>query len=140
MGQAGHRCDADHAGLSAGLEQGMAQAGYLETAGQVGIDQAVIFAEFKIHGGLANIGADVILDLAGGDFVEPSWRCVALEGRYIAAGFADDDENGFTGKPLRPSCAGNFSIIGVLMSWNDNLPAEIRRMGINVFGREVANE
>ena len=87
-----------------------------------------------------NIGANVILDLAGGDFVEPSWLCVALEGRYIAAGFADDEQNGFSGKPLRLSCAGNFSIIGVLMAWNSNLPAEVRRMGMNVFGRDVAEQ
>src|SRR5690606_18652267 len=59
-------------------------------------------------------GADVILDLVGGAFVEPSWRCIAREGRYIAAGFADDDTNGFTGRPLRPTCAGNFSIVGVM--------------------------
>jgi NADPH:quinone reductase len=86
-----------------------------------------------------NIGADVILDLAGGAFVEPSWRCVAREGRYIAAGFADDDVNGFTGRPLRPTCAGNFSIIGVMLAWAGKMPPEMRRMGFNMFDREVAD-
>ena len=37
-------------------------------------------------------GADVVYDLAGGDFVERSWRCTARGGRYLAVGFADDDE------------------------------------------------
>jgi NADPH2:quinone reductase len=87
-----------------------------------------------------NIGADVIFDLAGGAFVEPSWRCVAREGRYIAAGFADDEVNGFTGRPLRPSCAGNFSIIGVMLAWAGNMPPAMRRMGFNMFDRSVADE
>lgn len=86
-----------------------------------------------------NVGADVILDLAGGEFVEPSWRCVAREGRYVAAGFADDDANGFTGRPLRPTCAGNFSIIGVMLAWAGDMPPEMRRMGFNMFGRDTAD-
>jgi NADPH2:quinone reductase len=86
-----------------------------------------------------NVGADVIFDLAGGEFVEPSWRCIAREGRYVAAGFADDDANGFTGRPLRPTCAGNFSIIGVMLAWAENMPPEMRRMGFNMFGRDVAD-
>lgn len=86
-----------------------------------------------------DVGADVIFDLAGGEFVEPSWRCIAREGRYIAAGFADDDSNGFAGRALRPACAGNFSIIGVMLAWSDNVPSAIRRMGFNMFGRDVAD-
>ena len=84
-------------------------------------------------------GAHVILDLVGGSFVEPSWRCVALEGRYITAGFADDAENGFTGRPLRPTCFGNFSIIGVMLSWSDNNPPAFRRMGFNLFRRDMGD-
>lgn len=85
------------------------------------------------------VGADVICDLAGGDFVEKSWRCVAREGRYLCVGFADDTENGFTGRPLRPACAGNFSIVGVMLAWMSNLPPAVRRMGLNPFGRDVAD-
>lgn len=87
-----------------------------------------------------DIGADVIFDLMGGGFVEPSWRCIAREGRYIAAGFADDDTNGFTGRPLRPTCAGNFSIIGVMLAWAGPMPSQLRRMGFNTFDRAVADE
>ena len=86
------------------------------------------------------MGADVICDLAGGDFVEKSWRCIAREGRYLCVGFADDPENGFTGRPLRPTCAGNFSIVGVMLAWMGNLPPAVRRMGLNPFGRDVAEE
>lgn len=86
-----------------------------------------------------NVGANVILDLAGGEFVEPSWRCVALEGRYVAAGFADDEANGYTARPLRPTCAANFSVIGVMLAWAAAVPPEMRRMGFNMFGRDVAD-
>jgi len=86
-----------------------------------------------------DVGVDVIFDLAGGAFVEPSWRAIACEGRYIAAGFADDDSNGFAGRALRPACAGNFSIIGVMLAWSGRMPQAIRRMGFNTFGRDVAD-
>jgi NADPH2:quinone reductase len=87
-----------------------------------------------------DVGAHVICDLAGGDFVEKSWRCVAREGRYLCVGFADDPMNGFTGRPLRPTCPGNFSIVGVILAYIDNLPSAIRRAGMNPFGRDVGDE
>ena len=84
-----------------------------------------------------DVGAHVICDLNGGGFVEKSWRCVAREGRYLCAGFADDPQNGFTGRPLRPTCPGNFSIVGVILAYVENLPSAVRRMGLNPFGRAV---
>ena len=45
-----------------------------------------------------------------------------------------------TGRPLRPTCPGNFSIVGVMLAYFDNLPAAIRRMGMNPFGRDVGDE
>src|SRR5262245_51783650 len=65
------------------------------------------------------VGAHVVCDLAGGSFVERSWRCVAREGRYLCVGFADDPGGGTTGRPLRPSCPGNFSIVGVMLAYFD---------------------
>jgi NADPH2:quinone reductase len=88
----------------------------------------------------AHHGADVILDLAAGDFVEPSWRCIAREGRYVAAGFADDEENGFAGRPLRPLCSANFSVLGVMLSYISHVPPEIREFGFNMFTRDVGEE
>jgi NADPH:quinone reductase len=85
-------------------------------------------------------GADVIYDLAGGDFVEPSWRCTARGGRYLAVGFADDDNNGMTGRPIRMACIGNIDIVGVLLAWVTTVDPGMRRFGFNPFGRDVADE
>ena len=85
-------------------------------------------------------GADVVYDLAGGDFVERSWRCTARGGRYLAVGFADDDENGMTGRPLRMACIGNIDIVAVMVAWADDVDPGMRRFGFNPFGRDVADE
>lgn len=85
-------------------------------------------------------GADVVYDLAGGDFVERSWRCTAHGGRYLAVGFADDVENGMTGRPLRMACIGNIDIVGVMLGWSDAVDPGMRRFGFNPFGREVGEE
>jgi len=84
-----------------------------------------------------DVGADVVCDLAGGSFVEPSWKCVARGGRYIALGFADDPENGMSGRALRPICAGNFSIVGAMLAYVSNLPSGVRRLGFNPFDRAI---
>lgn len=81
-------------------------------------------------------GADVICDLAGGDFVGKSWTCVAREGRYLPVGFTDDDQNGMTGRPLRMASIGNFSIVGILGAWVDQVDPMMRRFGFNPFTRE----
>lgn len=80
-------------------------------------------------------GADVICDLAGGDFVAKSWTCIAREGRYLPVGFTDDDQNGLTGRPLRMASIGNFSIVGVLGAWVDQIDPGMRRFGFNPFTR-----
>jgi NADPH2:quinone reductase len=87
-----------------------------------------------------DVGADVVYDLSGGDFVERSWRCTARGGRYLAVGFADDDENGMTGRPLRMACIGNIDIVGVMLAWVDGVDPGMRRFGFNPFGRDVADE
>jgi NADPH2:quinone reductase len=83
-----------------------------------------------------DIGADVVCDLAGGDFVAKSWQCVARDGRYLPIGFTDDDENGMTGRPLRMVSIGNFSVVGVLGAWVDDLDPGLRRFGFNPFTRQ----
>jgi len=87
-----------------------------------------------------DVGADVVYDLAGGEFVERSWRCTARGGRYLAVGFADDDDNGMTGRPLRMACIGNIDIVGVMVAWADSVDPGMRRFGFNPFGRDVADE
>jgi NADPH2:quinone reductase len=85
-------------------------------------------------------GADVVYDLTGGDFAERSWRCTARGGRYLAVGFADDDENGMTGRPLRMACLGNIDIVCVMLGWSESVDPGMRRFGFNPFGRDVADE
>jgi NADPH2:quinone reductase len=93
-----------------------------------------------VLGATGDAGADVVLDLAGGDFVERSWRCTAHGGRYLAVGFADDDANGMTGRPLRLACIGNIDIVAVMLAWVDSIDPGMRRFGFNPFGRDVADE
>ena len=88
-----------------------------------------------VLGATGDVGAHVVCDLAGGDFVAPSWRCAAREGRYLAVGFTDDGENGMTGRPLRMASIGNLSIVGVLGAWVDDLDPGMRRFGFNPFTR-----
>ena len=87
-----------------------------------------------------DVGADVVYDLAGGDFVERSWRCTAHGGRYLAVGFADDADNGMTGRPLRMACIGNIDIVGVMLGWSEAVDPGMRRFGFNPFGREEGEE
>jgi NADPH2:quinone reductase len=87
-----------------------------------------------------DVGAQVVYDLAGGELVAPSWRCVAREGRYVPVGFSDDPENGMAGQPLRMTCIGNFSVVGVMLAWVDEVDPGMRRFGFNPFGRDVADE
>ena len=88
-------------------------------------------------------GAEVVFDLAGGEGVEAAWTCVAREGRYVPVGFNDDPQSGLTGRPLRKVATGNFSVVGVLLSYNQ-VPAQVRRAGLNPFpppvGAEVHDE
>jgi NADPH2:quinone reductase len=85
-------------------------------------------------------GAEVAVDMIGGDATETVWTCVAREGRYVPVGFNDDRESGLTGRPLRKVSTGNFSVVGVMLGYND-MPLDFRRFGLNTFppdtGREV---
>ena len=96
--------------------------------------QAEDFVE-AVLAATGDAGAEVIYDLAGGDFAERSWRCTAHGGRYLAVGFADDDNNGMTGRPLRMACIGNIDIVGVLLAWVSSVDPAMRRFGFNPFGR-----
>ncbi|HEX7095653.1 MAG TPA: NADPH:quinone oxidoreductase family protein [Acidimicrobiales bacterium] len=84
-------------------------------------------------------GAEVVCDLVGGDRTEAVWTCVAREGRYIPVGFNDDREAGLTGRPLRKVSTGNFSVVGVMLSYND-APLQMRRFGINTLPPSLGPE
>ena len=86
-----------------------------------------IFDRVMAHTG--ERGADVVCDLVGGPGTETIWTCVAYEGRYLPVGFNDDPESGLTGRPLRKVSMGNFSVHGVLLSYNlASLP--MRKFGL----------
>ena len=85
----------------------------------------------------AERGVDVVCDLVAGPFTAKSWACTAREGRYLAAGFSEDPENGQTGVPLRPICTANIEIVGVMLGWVGALPPALRRAGFNPFPRDV---
>ena len=85
-------------------------------------------------------GAEVVFDLVGGDRTETMWTCVAREGRYLAVGFNGEAEGGLSGKPLRKVSIGNFSVLGVMLSYSHAV-GPMRRIGMNPFppdtGREI---
>jgi NADPH2:quinone reductase len=84
-------------------------------------------------------GAEVVVDLIGGEQTETIWTCVAREGRYLPVGFNDDPESGLTGRPLRKVAMGNFSVLGVMLGYTE-MPIELRRFGINTFPPSVGRD
>jgi NADPH2:quinone reductase len=84
-------------------------------------------------------GAEVVVDLIGGEQTETIWTCVAREGRYLPVGYNNDPESGATGRPLRKVSMGNFSVLGVMLGYTD-MPIEFRKFGVNTFPPEVGRE
>ncbi|WP_319456060.1 MULTISPECIES: NADPH:quinone oxidoreductase family protein [unclassified Mycobacterium] len=84
-------------------------------------------------------GADVAVDLVGGEQTETIWTCMAREGRYVPVGFNDDPQSGLTGRPLRKVSMGNISVLGVILGYGE-LPVDFRRFGLNMFPAEVGRE
>jgi NADPH2:quinone reductase len=74
-------------------------------------------------------GADVACDMIGGSRTEAVWTAMAYGGRYVPVGFNDDTESGLTGRPLRKVSTGNFSVHGVLLSYNV-VPLAFRKFGM----------
>ena len=84
-------------------------------------------------------GADVAVDLVGGDQTEVIWTCMAREGRYLPVGFNDDPQSGLTGRPLRKVSMGNISVLGVILGYGE-LPVDFRRFGLNMFPAQVGRD
>ena len=84
-------------------------------------------------------GADVAVDVVGGEQTEVIWTCVAREGRYVPVGFNDDPQSGLTGRPLRKVSMGNISVLGVILGYGE-LPVDFRRFGLNMFPAEVGRD
>ncbi len=86
----------------------------------------------RVMASTGNHGADVATDMVGGAQTETIWTCMAHGGRYVPVGFNDDEQSGLTGRPLRKVSMGNFSVVGVIMAYNE-VPVEFRRFGVNPF-------
>ncbi|MCU1486601.1 MAG: Zn-dependent oxidoreductase [Actinomycetia bacterium] len=86
-----------------------------------------IFDRVMAHTG--EHGVDVCIDMIGGAGTEVIWTCMAWEGRYVPVGFNDDPGSGMTGKPLRKVSMGNFSVHGVMLSYNQ-APLAMRKFGV----------
>ena len=96
-----------------------------------------LFATVMAHTG--GRGADVVVDLVGGDATETAWTCVAAEGRYVPVGFNDDASGGFTGRPLRKVSMGNFSVVGVMLAYAE--PSELmKQFGLNMLGSAAGQQ
>ena len=54
----------------------------------------------------------------------------AIEVQDVPVGFNADAESGLTGRPLRKVSMGNFSVHGVMLSYNHAPPA-MRRFGVH---------
>lgn len=86
-----------------------------------------------------NRGADVAVDVTGGDGTEAVWTCLAREGRYVPVGFNDDPQSGLTGRPLRKVSMGNISVLGVILGYGE-LPVDFRRFGLNMWPADVGRD
>jgi NADPH2:quinone reductase len=96
-----------------------------------------VFERVMAHTG--ERGADVVCDFVGGAGTETIWTCVAYDGRYLPVGFNDDSESGLTGRPLRKVSTGNFSVVGVLLSYG-TASLEMRRFGVTPNPPEIGAE
>jgi NADPH2:quinone reductase len=135
MIQLGVAADAEVVAISGGAEK----AQLCRSLGAVPIDHTTDDIFDRVIGFTGGRGAEVVADLVGGAQTETIWTCVAREGRYLPVGFNDDPESGLTGRPLRKVSMGNFSVLGVMLGYNE-MPIELRRFGINTFPPEVGRE
>ncbi|MCP9273246.1 zinc-binding dehydrogenase [Mycolicibacterium arenosum] len=93
----------------------------------------------EVNARTENRGADVAVDVTGGDGTEAVWTCLAREGRYVPVGFNDDPQSGLTGRPLRKVSMGNISVLGVILGYGE-LPVDFRRFGLNMWPADVGRD
>lgn len=124
--QLGVAAGADVLAIAGGAEKG---ALCRRLGAQLAIDHTTddVFERVMAHTG--EHGADVACDMIGGAGTETIWTTMAHGGRYVPVGFNDDPESGLTGKPLRKVSMGNFSVHGVMLSYNE-APLALRRFGV----------
>ena len=113
----------------------------------LGADHTILHSEEDFVAKVMEItkdsGVDVVFDLIGGEVRNQSFSCMAIEGRYIAAGFCGEDsieqESTQASAVLRTVCAMNISVIGGLMAWRSNPEPFLRQFGLNPFDDYTGN-
>jgi len=133
--QLGTAADAQVIAIAGGLEK----ARLCEELGATAIDHTTYDIFDRVMALTHDRGAEVGVDLSGGDQTETIWTCGAREGRYLPVGYNNDPESGATGRPLRKVSMGNFSVLGVMLGYAD-MPVEFRKFGVNTFPPEVGQE
>jgi NADPH2:quinone reductase len=133
--QLGVAAGAEVVAIAGGVEKGR----LCEQLGATAIDHTTEDVFDRVIALTDGSGADVVVDLIGGERTETIWTCVAREGRYLPVGFNDDPESGLTGRPLRKVAMGNISVLGVMLGYNE-MPIELRKFGINTFPPQVGRE
>ena len=85
-------------------------------------------------------GVDVALDTVGGTVTTETFRCMAMHGRILLVGYAEDITN--DGAPLNPAPAiyGNFSLLGVCLAYAADPLATRMLMGLNWPSRQEGVE
>ena len=82
-------------------------------------------------------GVDVVCDLVGGKVTEQGFRCIALGGRCVLAGFSGGIEAEDTGIVPRPVLFGNLSLVGVMLAYVSDPRSVKRATGFNLFPRST---
>ena len=91
---------------------------------QGGFAEAVVEATY-------GAGVDIAFDTVGGSVTNETFRCMAMNGRVMLVGYAEDITN--DGAPLSPQPAiyGNFSLCGVCLAYTTDPLATRLTTGLN---------
>jgi NADPH2:quinone reductase len=82
-------------------------------------------------------GVNVVFDTVGGEVMEKSWRCIAIDGRHLMVGFSAGVEAEEKGVAPRPVIFGQFALMGVILVYTSD-PLTFKRLaGWNFTHRQV---
>lgn len=102
-----------------------ASAGVAYPAGGMDKDSSRAFAQ-SLKDAVGNAGADIVLDVVGGDVAEACLRAMAWQGRFLVVGFAA----GVPRLPLNLVLLKGCQVVGV--SWGGFIEREPARMDASV--------
>lgn len=100
-----------------------------------GADHVINHSEVRLRDAVKNLtdgkGADVILDLVGGDVFDECIRCINMLGRIIVMGFTSGR---IPTIPANLVLLKNCSILGVFLGdWSNKNPADARQLNLELL-------